>query len=147
MLCSCAGSSLVGVKGQETWCWDGARRRRKLGFILHYHNRISAANKAGISAPTVAFGEDPSLFPLQAGPRHLKKKKIYSLFPLSWALPDCNKGLNGHTCTQTCTNTHSMPLAHACVCDVRLHVRTDGRPVPQRSAGSLTCPSEGITST
>ena len=56
---------------------------RKLGFILHYHNRITVANKAGISAPTVAFGEDPSLFPPRAGPRRLKKKKIYPLFGLS----------------------------------------------------------------
>lgn len=67
--------------GVGTGDLDGARRGRKLGFILHYHNRITVANKASISAPTVAFGEDPSLFPLRAGPRCLKK--IYPLFPLS----------------------------------------------------------------
>lgn len=56
---------------------------KKLGFIIHYHNRITVVNKAGISAPMVAFGKDPSLFPLRASPHCLKKKKIYPLFPLS----------------------------------------------------------------
>lgn len=105
------------------------KKAEKLGFITHYHNRITVANKAGLSAPMVAFGKDPSLFPLWAGPCCLKK--IYPLFPLSRALPDCNKRLDWHTWTQTCTSTHSMLIASGCVC---LHVHTHVWPVPQHSA-------------
>lgn len=72
--------------------WNGARRRRKLGFILHYHNRITVANKAGISAPTVAFGEDPSLFPQRASTRRLKKEKIYPSVPLSGTFARLQQG-------------------------------------------------------
>lgn len=78
-------------------------------------------NKAGISAPMVAFGKDPSLFPLWAAPHCLKKKKIYPLFPLSWALPDCNKGLNWHTHTDLHKHTQRAHCARLCVCVV-VHV-------------------------
>lgn len=63
---------------------------RKLGFILHFHNRIKKANKAGISAPMVAFGEAPSPFPPQGQPSLLKEKKTCPLFLGSWAFFYCS---------------------------------------------------------
>lgn len=109
LLCSGAGSSLADIRlrtGIE-------QEKEKLGFI-HYHNRITVVNNAGISAATVAFGDNPSLFPLRADPCCLKKKKICPLFPLLWAFPDCNKGFNWHT--QSCTRTHRAGFLHMFAC-------------------------------
>lgn len=134
--------------GVGTGGLDGARRGRKLGFILHYHNRITVANKASISAPTVAFGEDPSLFSSAGRPSLFKENLPF--VPPFMSLAGLQQGAQRtHTHTHRAAQTHAACWSHirVCVCNARLHVCTHGWPVPQRSAGSLTCPSEGITST
>lgn len=99
--------------GVGTGDLDGARRGKKLGFIPHYHNRITVVNKAGISAPTVAFGEDPSLFPPWASPHHLKKKKIYPLFPPFMSLARLQQGAQR---THMHTDRHKLLVCVMCAC-------------------------------
>lgn len=70
-LSEASGDHVNGVLVPEA----GGGVARKLESILHCINGITVANKAGISAPMVAF-RDPFLFPLQASPHHLKKREI-----------------------------------------------------------------------
>lgn len=81
-VCGFWGPCKCGVLMPEAVCvcacvWEGGGVSRKLESILYCNNGITVANKAGISAPLVAF-QDPAafFFPMQPGPHHLKIREI-----------------------------------------------------------------------
>lgn len=104
-------------------CLDQGGGGRKQGFIPHYHNGIRAVDKGGISAPTVAFGEDPSLFPALAGPCRLKKRGKSTLCEPLFIRPARSLQQLAHR------NTHTFPCVSMCICVFPL------------GAGETACPA------
>lgn len=78
-MCNNFGPNLSEAPGNAvSLCQKLVAAERKLESILQCKNGITVVNKAGIRAPPVAFGEDPSLFPFKVGHHHLKKRTSFS---------------------------------------------------------------------